>query len=143
MTTIKSEKMEREKILKKIEEKKLLWIKKKIKTDKLTKELESLFSTIEKDNEYENAKKIIEDIILLDKNVNESTLLSSNLIISMIVAVFAIYSLFSNFISQDINKIASLVIVLAIVIMTSKTALKHAGKYPREKSFYQIVIKRM
>lgn len=121
------------------------WLKKEIQLIDLNKELKNVTGTFKQEQNYVYLKNYIENVILLDGNVESSTTAIANI---MWVLVPILLSVNVSILAMTENKdmaipfaIISLVMSVGLMIMAGSIFKKHMGKYAREKSFYEILLK--
>lgn len=130
-----------------IEELKQNWLKKKISLIELGEKAGALVEELKRETDYNKVKEYVENIIILDKNVENSKAMISNTTLAFVAAMLTINSLFLakneiEILSYIYLGVAFLFMVGIIVIFYS-TMKNYIGKYAREKSFYEILEKYM
>ncbi len=130
-----------------IEELKQNWLKKKISLIELGEKAEALVEELKRETDYSKVKGYVENIIILDKNVENSKAMISNTTLAFVAVMLTINSLFLakneiEILSYIYFGVAFLFMV-GIIVIFCFTKKKHIGKYAREKSFYEILEKYM
>ena len=134
-------------MIRRIEELKQNWLKKKISLIELGEKAGALVEELKRETDYNKVKEYVENIIILDKNVENSKAMISNTTLAFVAAMLTINSLFLakneiEILSYIYLGVAFLFMVGIIVIFYS-TMKNYIGKYAREKSFYEILEKYM
>ncbi|KAF5049248.1 hypothetical protein DSECCO2_441740 [anaerobic digester metagenome] len=121
------------------------WLEKKIQLIDLTKEIEDVIRDFKQEQNYVHLKNYIENVILLDKNVKSSATVIAN-VMWVLVPIFL--SVNASVLTLTDNKhmaiwfaVISLVMSVGLVIVACSILRKNTGKYAREKSFYEILLK--
>lgn len=136
-----------EQMVAEIDKVKTKWLKKEIKLTNLTDELDHVICRFKQQQHYTGLVKYIENVVLLDGNVENSTSIIGNTCLSLVPILLSI-----NASVLALNEDKAMAIVFALISIIFSIGLgfiafsilkKHAGKYAREKSFYEILIKMM
>ena len=126
-----------------IEELKQNWLKKKISLIELGEKAEALVEELKRETDYSKVKKYVENILILDKNVENSKAIISNTTLAFVAVMLTINSLF---LAKNEIQILSYIylgvtflLMAGIIVIFCSAMKKHIGKYSREKTFYEIL----
>ena len=126
-----------------IEELKQNWLKKKISLIELGEKAEALVEELKREMDYSKMKGYVENIIILDKNVENSKAIISNTTLAFVAVMLTINSLF---LAKNEIQILSYIylgvtflLMAGIIVIFCSAMKKHIGKYSREKTFYEIL----
>lgn len=126
-----------------IEELKQTWLKKKISLIELGEKAEALVEELKRETDYSKVKRYVENILILDKNVENSKAIISNTTLAFVAVMLTINSLF---LAKNEIQILSYIylgvtflLMAGIIVIFCSAMKKHIGKYSREKSFYEIL----
>ncbi|MFI3201087.1 MAG: hypothetical protein R3Y54_06110 [Eubacteriales bacterium] len=121
------------------------WLDKKIELIYLSPKINELLEKIEDVDVKKNLKSYVDNKILLDSNVENSnnvvvntSMMFVTLLMSLLAQILAVF----YWVNMDSFVIIILVLFnIGIDLMVFPILIKHRGKYAREKSFYEIVLK--
>lgn len=134
-------------LISKIDKLKQEWLQKKISLIELGEYVETLVNELKNEEDYCKVKGYVQNVIILDKNVENSNSWISNISLTFVTVMLTINSLI---LAQSEIKILSyiclgmaLLFMIGIIVIFGFTMKKHMGNYAREKSFYEILYKYM